>query len=415
MRARGEADTGAPVWLSQADSAPMHRLDKDVDAAVCVIGAGVSGLSVAYELACRGTSVVVLEAGMIGGGQTCRTTAHLVTALDERYFLLHEMLGAEAAGLAAKGHHAAIDRVQEIVRQERIDCGFARLDGVLVVPPERASIADELLGCEAAACTRFGVAVERFPEIPQLCPSFALPYGPCLVFPGQAQVHPLRYLDGLARAVTGRGGRVFTDTRVSSCVADGAVRVSTTNGHTINAGSVVIATQSPIGDSRCVQMRMSRVRSYVVAMRLDSAIRLPNLLWDGYWTDDTPYHYVRTASAEDDGSHDLLIVGGEDHAAGEGQDSADRYRRLESWARERYIGLGPVTHRWYGEIMEPDDELAFIGHHPSHDGNVYIITGDSGNGMTYAAIAGLMLPDMIAGRPHPWEALYSPSRRRFTP
>jgi Rieske Fe-S protein len=56
------------------------------------------------------------------------------------------------------------------------------------------------------------------------------------------------------------------------------------------------------------------------------------------------------------------------------------------------------------------DGLAFIGHTPMGKENIYIVTGDSGNGMTHGTIAGLLLPDMIAGKEHPWEKLYNPSR-----
>ena len=69
-----------------------------------------------------------------------------------------------------------------------------------------------------------------------------------------------------------------------------------------------------------------------------------------------------------------------------------------------------VPHTWSGQIMEPIDGLAFIGRNPGQD-NVYIATGDSGNGMTHGAIAGLLISDLILGRENPWKSLYEPSRK----
>ena len=62
--------------------------------------------------------------------------------------------------------------------------------------------------------------------------------------------------------------------------------------------------------------------------------------------------------------------------------------------------------------MEPKDGIAFIGHNPSDDENknVFIATGDSGNGITHGTIAGIILTDLILGKINPWVSLYNPSR-----
>src|SRR5262249_2330504 len=64
---------------------------------------------------------------------------------------------------------------------------------------------------------------------------------------------------------------------------------------------------------------------------------------------------------------------------------------------------------WSGQVLEPHDGLHFIGKNPG-DSHIYIVTGDSGQGFTSSAIAGMMIPDLIEGRGHRWENLYSPSR-----
>jgi nitrite reductase/ring-hydroxylating ferredoxin subunit len=108
---------------------------------------------------------------------------------------------------------------------------------------------------------------------------------------------------------------------------------------------------------------------------------------------------------------DLLIIGGEDHKTGQAQDGEQRFARLEAWARERFPMLQGIEFRWSGQVMETVDGLAFIGRNPLDAPNVFIATGDSGMGMTHGTIAGLLLTELIQGRPHRWAPLYDPSRK----
>src|SRR5207247_565380 len=108
---------------------------------------------------------------------------------------------------------------------------------------------------------------------------------------------------------------------------------------------------------------------------------------------------------------DILIVGGEDHKTGQADDQAERHERLESWARERFPMLKEVVYRWSGQVMETVDGLAFIGRNPLDEDNVFIVTGDSGMGMTHGTIAGILLTELIQKKDHPWETLYDPARK----
>src|SRR5206468_8969669 len=103
------------------------------------------------------------------------------------------------------------------------------------------------------------------------------------------------------------------------------------------------------------------------------------------------------------------IVGGEDHRVGQG-DPAIHWPALEAWTRDRFPEAGITLSRWSGQILEPHDGLAYIGHEQDH---VFVVTGDSGNGLTHGTIAGMLLPALIENRPHPWAKLYAPSRTRI--
>src|SRR5436305_9680409 len=122
------------VWTATDDVPSYPALTEDTEADVCIVGAGIAGMTTAYLLAREGKSVVILDDGPIGGGMTGRTTAHLVNALDDRYYDLEKHHGEKGARLAAESHTAAITRIEAIVAEEGIACDFERLDGYLFAP-----------------------------------------------------------------------------------------------------------------------------------------------------------------------------------------------------------------------------------------------------------------------------------------
>lgn len=176
---------------------------------VVIIGAGMAGLSVAYQLCQVGRSVAVVDKGLIASGETGRTTAHLSSALDDHYSELERMHGEAGARLAAESHTAAIAAIERSVEREQIACDFTRLTGYLISAEARAPAAERELKRELNAARRAGLAVELVHE-----PHHEWAPGWSLRFANQAQFQPLAYMAGLARAIRQRGARIFTNTRV---------------------------------------------------------------------------------------------------------------------------------------------------------------------------------------------------------
>src|SRR5215203_553462 len=128
---KDDAQATTSIWMATANTPLQSRLQENIRTDVCIVGAGIAGLSTAYLLGREGRSVVVLDDGLVGGGMTGRTTAHLSNAFDDRYVEIEKGHGAEAARLTAESHTAAINKVSEIVSGEQIDCDFEWLDGFL--------------------------------------------------------------------------------------------------------------------------------------------------------------------------------------------------------------------------------------------------------------------------------------------
>ncbi len=388
------------VWeaeLPRLDGAPLTR---DLTAAICVVGAGIAGMTTAYLLARQGRSVVVLDNGAVGSGETRNTTAHLSNAIDDRYYEMIRIHGEEGARIIAESHTAAINRIEQIAENEGIACDFYRVNGYLFSP---FGSSPEELDRELSAVHKAGLRrVEKLDR----APIRDFDTGPCLLFPRQAQFHPLKYLDGLRAALLREKGVLFGNTHVVSIEGGKDACVRTSEGKTVRAGHIVVATNTPVNDLVATHTKQAPYRTYVIGAEIPLGSVERALFWDTL----DPYHYVRIQSGV--GGMDLLIVGGEDHKTGQADDAAVRFARLERWARERFPMILGVPYRWSGQVMETIDGIAFIGPNPMDAENVLIATGDSGMGMTHGTLAGMILSDLIMERRNRWAVLYNPARKR---
>ena len=389
------------VWMDTADVPQYPALMEDATADVCIIGAGIAGLMTAYFLTREGKSVIVIDDGPVAGGESGRTTAHLSNAFDDRYTEVVKMHGEQAARLTAESHTAAIDALEQVAATEKIDCDFRRVDGWLFFAAEDRAKHPDLLDDEYAAATRAGLRVER----EKSAPIPGMDVGPSLRFPNQGQFHPVKFLAGLARAVVAHGGRIYTQTHADSVEGGEKPKVKTADRRLIRSKAICVCTNSPISDYVIMHVKQAPYRTFVIGAVIPGGALEPGL----YWDTAEYYHYVRLMKGTTSGE-DVLIVGGEDHKTGQEDDAPERFRCLEQWMRERFPAAGPVKYRWSGQVLEPSDYHAFIGPNPDGSPNVYIATGDSGQGMTHGAIAGMLLTDLVLGRPNKWAELYDPKR-----
>lgn len=389
---------------------PSHpRPEGQLRADVCVVGGGIAGLTVAYLLAAEGRQVILVDERDIASGETGRTSAHLASAIDDRFTELERLHGVKGSHLAYDSHASAIDAIERIARNENIACDFRRVNGYLFrAPGDRNEILDE----ELKAAHRAG-----FLDVVKLDRVTLAGYetGPCLRFPNQAAFHPLKYLLGLSKAFEKLGGRIYTGRRVKDVQgADpqkGApARATLDDGpDAIEAQFVVVATNtpSPINDWMGIYTKQAAYRTYMIggsvpAGSVDDAL---------YWDTGDPYHYVRVQRSDQQGGDDLLLVGGEDHKTGQFEPGSAPFLHLETWAREKFPMIKDVRYHWSGQVQEPADGVAFIGRAPTKGENVFVITGDSGMGLTHGTLGAMLVTDLIQGRKNDWEQLYDPSRK----
>jgi glycine/D-amino acid oxidase-like deaminating enzyme/nitrite reductase/ring-hydroxylating ferredoxin subunit len=385
------------LWMDTAVAdAPALSENRRVD--TVVVGSGIAGLSTAYELACRGLKVVVLDRGRIAGGMTSRTSAHLTSQSDDGFRTLIQVRGLDGAKTFYESHAAAIDRIESIASEEGIECHFRRVNGYLF-PAIGKDPAEELTP-EFEATKKVGMRIERHTGLPFK----GLEKVRSLRYPKLATFHPLRYLRGVADSFVQRGGELFANTTATEVEEKrGTVTVRTSNNLSVEAANAVIATNSPINDGFNLYTQLAPYRTYAMAITIERDSIEDALYWD---TLDS-YHYVRLENGR--GATQYLIVGGADHKTGEADDAWARFEGIESWIRALVPQLGNVTHRWSGQILDPVDYAAFIGRNPGNE-HIFVHTGDSGQGLTHGVAGSLLLSSLITGEGSPWADFYDPSR-----
>ncbi|KAL8768276.1 MAG: hypothetical protein Q9209_005415 [Squamulea sp. 1 TL-2023] len=406
----GETD---PVWIHTEpySKRPQFKpITQDIKTDVCVIGSGIVGISVSYELVRRGVKVVMLEARDILSGESGRTSGHLSSGIDSGFVELASKRGQDGAQIAVDSHTYAINRVGEISKELGIECEYRQLPGYDISQYERgqAGHEDDVKDFkeEVKKMNELGIKASYQEGFTVRGWDGKVDQRDAVTYPGQGTFHPTKYLLGVLKWLTEQPNfQCFTRSRVMSVEEKGIlnkeVQVSTESGHTVTCANAVEATCVPL-QKLSVVAELEFFRTYCIAIRVPKGSIEDCLLYDS----KDPYHYVRFTACDD--KDDYLIIGGEDHKVG--QEPPDgRYEELESWVRNRFTQAGSVDYRWSGQIFEPVDYSAFIGKNQGQS-HVYISTGDFGNGLTHGVIAGKLIADEITGVENEWSKLYNPKR-----
>jgi glycine/D-amino acid oxidase-like deaminating enzyme/nitrite reductase/ring-hydroxylating ferredoxin subunit len=389
-------ENSCSVWMDMPVlDAPT--LDKSEACDTVVVGSGIAGLSVAYELARAGQDVVIIDRGPVGKGMTSRTTAHLTSQCDDGFDKLISRRGEHIAKLWYESQAACLDRIETLQKELGIQCDFRRLDGHLF----HADGTDEsILDKEYEATRKVGMPIRRERGVPFREKENTR----SLLYPNQATFHPLKYLAGLASAIQAAGGRFYADSVVEGVEEDVNGAAVRTDRHIVRAKHAVVATNAPINDKYAIHTKQAPYRTYAMAFALPKGA-LPDGL---YWDTLEAYHYVRLQAWTD--TNDILIVGGADHKSGEADDAEARFLALTAWMRNLLPDLGRELHRWSGQIQDTIDYCAFIGFNPGEK-RTFVVTGDSGQGITHGVVAGMLIGDLITKGESPWQQVYDPARK----
>ena len=407
MDTSGDTD---PVWVHQmpySQYPSFPKLERNIETDVCIIGCGVAGLSTAYELTTRGKKVAILEGRHVLSGESGRTSGHLSNALDDGFINIEKKHGLKGAKAAADSHTYAINRVREISQKLGIDCEFRYLPAYEISQYARADARHakeiENVQREAEFAKKLGMDVTFNDDLAVRGWHGKPDQRGGAIFNNQATFHPTKYMLGVLEWLRKQPTfQCFANTKMISAEDGEPCQVKTADGYRVTAQDIVGATCVPLQRKLNLIAEMAYDRTYCVAMRIPKGSAEDCLIYD----EAEAYKYVRLTHC--DAETDYIVVGGCDHKVGQ-ETAGGRYEELETWVRERFPQAGSVDYKWSGQIFEPVDYMAFIGQNQGKT-HMFIVTGDSGNGLTHGVLAGKLIADQIQGVKNAWTELYNPSR-----
>ena len=379
-------------WVDSVDLPSYPSLTEDVEVDVCLVGAGIVGITTAVLLKRAGKRVAVVEMDGVVRGATGYTTAKVSSTQSTIYRQLIEEHGEDTAIAYAAAQEAGLAQVRAFV-DEGIDCDFETKPNYVYSesPDEIDTIRNEVEAAQKA-----GLECSFVTHVD-------LPYdvAGALRQEGQAQFHPVKYLAHFLTELTQDGSLIFENSRVTDVDESDPLVVKTAEG-SVTAADVVIATGYPILDRGLYAPRVHPKRSYAI-----SGVVPRDKLVDGmHISVDEPTRSLRTIH---DGKRVLLLVGGEGHNVGQEDETEKHYENLESWAKERF-DMQEITHRWATQDGVTVDEVPYVGTLRRGSEHLFTATGFRKWGMTNGTTAGMLIADMILGRDNPFAPLYDPHR-----
>jgi glycine/D-amino acid oxidase-like deaminating enzyme/nitrite reductase/ring-hydroxylating ferredoxin subunit len=387
-------------WHRSASLPRFGSISSDLEVDAVIIGGGLTGITAAYLLKNAGVKVALVERNQFACCDTGHTTAHLTYVTDERLHTLVKFFGEDAARAFWEAGAVAIDEIDKIVREQRIECEFKRVPGFL-----HGAINDgdknerDLLQLDADLGRKLGFETEFIEQVP-----YAKKAG--VRFEHQAKFHPLKYLRRLLESIQGNGSHVFEDTEAGEI--ESKPLIVHAGKYKLRCSYLVIATHTPLmgksslASATLFQTKLALYTSYVLGGTVPGGIVPEALFWD---TSD-PYYYLRVDRQVD---HDYLIFGGEDCKTGQEKDSKQVFERLEILFK-RFFPSANIQHRWLGQVIETNDGLPFIGETAKQQ---FVATGFCGNGFTLGTLSAVMARDRFLGRKNAWFELFAVDRRKF--
>ena len=391
--------SGHPFWLVK--NGILHAyppLTRDLSCHVAVIGGGVTGALVAFQLVASGIDTVVLDRRDVGWGSTAATTALLQYEIDTPLYRLARMVGENHAARTYLACRDSIAMLDGIVRQLDDACGFERKKS-LYYASRRADL--PALHCEFLIRRKHGIRLEWL-SATEVESRVGFRKPGALLSHDAAQVDAFQLTHALLRKASSKGLHVFDRTAVTTIASPkNRVELKTDRGSTVKAKHIVFA--SGYESQAFLKTKIARlISTYALASEpirgLSRALK-EQLIWETA----RPYLYLRT-----DGER--VIIGGEDE---DFRDPERRDRLIEGKAKrlqQKFRRLFPdqpleVAYAWAGTFGETTDGLAYIGATPEWP-RAFFALGYGGNGITYSALAADIIRDAILGRPNEYADLF---------
>jgi gamma-glutamylputrescine oxidase len=383
----------------------LPSLEGDVEADICIVGAGIAGCSAALELAQHGYRVVVLEAQRVGDGASGRNGGQALVGYACGQHKLEAEVGFENARRMWDLSVEALALLRQRVDQHRIECDL-HWGHVQVAIKERQRTA--LLAEQEELQRRYAYDQLEFIDRAGLRQVLATErYRAGLLDHGSAHLHPLNYTLGLARAALTAGATIYEHSKVTDIRYTDPAWVSTTQGR-VRARFVVLCGNTDLNSLvPALSSRIMPVGTYIVATRELGEQRATELIRKNYAVADVNFvlDYFRRSA-----DHRLLFGGRVSYS---GMDPFDTARAT----RRRMVKVFPqlsdveIEYAWGGFV---DISMTRAPDFGRLQPNVYYLQGFSGHGLALSGMAGKLVAEAITQQSQRFD-IYSQLKHRDFP
>lgn len=383
------------LWMDiNKSSANYEALNEDISTDVCIIGAGIFGLTCAYYLTKLGFKVTVLEKFNIGEKTTANTTGKITSQHGLFYDYLISSYDKQVAKDYLEANEQSISNIKEIIDTEKIKCDF-EFQNSYVYTTKKTEL--KTFKKEISALESIGYPCEFVTKV-----GLPLEIEGAICFKNQAQFHPVKYLYGLANAVISNKGTIYTNTTAFDVKDDENSYLTYTTNGTVKSKYVIMATHYPfINIPGFYFAKMYQSTSYCIAIETRKS------LFNGMYINPTePVFSYRTARYN---GKKVLVISGPSCKSGEPTCYEDSYGALESEAKKYYPDCN-VLFRWNTEDCISLDKIPYIGEYSKTLPNIFVATGFKKWGMTSSNVAANIIVDKICGKNNKYEYLFQSTR-----
>ncbi|TVT29792.1 FAD-dependent oxidoreductase [Salinicoccus cyprini] len=385
------------IWSDTAELPSYPKLENDIETEVLVVGAGITGLMNAYQLAMKGYKVTVIDTDYILGGTTANTTARIMAQQGMLYSQLIKQKDKETARLYYDSQMEAIAEMEAIGRKHNIDGDFRRVDGVMYVE-EDASVSE--LEKEAEAYKELGI------DGTLLKKELDLPFETAaeLIMRNQAEFHPLKYLKGILEVLAEKDVSIYEHTRGKSLDGD---TLATNDGNSIHFRHLIIATHFPFLDYQGFYFNSFKInRSYGLVVTT-STPPPENVSLGGQ---DGPSLTTRHIMGADN-ELPTLLFGGMGHMSYMEKDMVDQLEKLRLYADQKTTNHERL-YAYRAQDLMTVDSMPYIGYFDTDRDNVFVAAGFNKYGMTNGVLSSMIISDLIEGKDNRYHEMLSPHRSK---
>lgn len=366
------------IWIEDVNLPTFGALEKNIKTEVLVIGGGMCGILCAYYLKQAGIPYVLAEGNLIGHGITQNTTAKITSQHGLIYQKIKKAYGMEMAKLYLDSNQTAVTRYREMA--QTIECDFEDKDAYVYSISDSMKLLEEVSVLQSLG----------FPAQYVTVPNIPIETQGAVRFPGQAQFHPLRFLNAITKDLN-----IYENTFVHSIDEHTAY----TDHGSITAKQIIITTHFPFLNKHGFYfLKMFQERSYVIALQ-------NAFLPDGMYIDEAK------GGLSFRNYKDLLLLGGGGHRTGHKGGKWDELRNFSKHAypnaTERYV--------WATQDCMSLNGIPYIGPYSQNTPGVYVASGFNKWGMTSSMIAAILLTDLITGKENDWLKVFTPQRNILKP